>query len=770
MLVEILTLSLLLSANYSPRWWGLALMMFALTSTLQLVETFFRSYYFGSIITNDYPAKSLFTFTVGRILYQPRDDDLLAAFVQSKTGSLVLRRLGINPAEARSFLDSRKESADRRTATLTLAGSHPLTLRQLGDWLYTNDESFAKFLFRFQVNGADLSGAIGWVVQEIEAEARKERWWSRDRLERVAGLAKDWAYGHTPTLERYSQDLLLAEQAADFTQAISFRSDEVRQLQDILLRRREANALLIGPPSEAKMDVVWQLVNEIKSGIVNPVIEHRRPVLLHAALLLADCRDKEKFELTILKLVNEAAQSGNVILVIDDLPVLLTGAERLGSNLASLLGSHLVNPQLPIIALADVEAVAKSLNSWSEFLRRFEQLKIVDIDQSRLLMFLEQTAGRFEHQSGVFFTYPAIKSLAESAERYFQNESTADRALDLLVELVPWAVNQAKPLIGREEVLEFVGSKTRIPLGAVKAPERQLLLGLEDSLRRQIIGQETAIIAISRALRRGRAGTQNSQKPIGTFLFLGPTGVGKTETAKALARVLFGREEALLRLDMSEYQASDALNRLIGSFADNRPGILANLLRQNPYGILLLDEFEKTEREVLNLFLQILDEGFFSDAFSRRVNTRNIIFIATSNAGAEMIWQMVQAGQDPAQARGVLIDTLIQQAIFRPELLNRFDEIVIFHPLSPTELQAVARLLLQRLVTRLRGQGIELRLDEVLISQVAARGSDRVFGARPMNRFIQNYIEQAVADQVVSGQLRPGAVVCFKEGKLTAVN
>jgi ATP-dependent Clp protease ATP-binding subunit ClpA len=323
--------------------------------------------------------------------------------------------------------------------------------------------------------------------------------------------------------------------------------------------------------------------------------------------------------------------------------------------------------------------------------------------------------------------------------------------------------------VGKEVVLQFLGEKTKIPMGAVVGSERESLLGLEDKLKGQVVGQPAALTAISQALRRGRAGLSSKLRPIGTFLFLGPTGVGKTETAKALARTMFGKEEALLRLDMSEYQSSDALNRLIGSFADNKPGILATLIRENPYGVLLLDEFEKTEKGVLNLFLQILDEGFFSDAFGRRVNARNLVFIATSNAAAELIWHLVESGRDPAGARTEIVGTLIEKGIFRPELLNRFDEIIFFHPLQIAELRQVARLMLVKTVSNLRGQGIDLRLTDELVNQVAQAGTDRVFGARPLRRYIQDKVEQQVADAIIRGDLRAGNSVEFRDGKLSKI-
>lgn len=750
-----------LTINLS-RWIGAVLVCLAFTLMIYLVECFFRSFYYSSILTNDYQPEDLFTFTVGRILYRLKNEDVWRGFLLSDTGSLIMKRLGLERRQIDNFLGRRQTPR----AALELSGTRPLTLAGLVDWLYAADESFAKFLFSFNIRAPELQAAAAWVVRDIETKAARERWWSRQYLEGIAGLAKDWSYGGTPTLDRYSEDLLATPQASDFSRAVAARGEEARKLEAILLRSREANALLVGGPGESKLDTVWQLVSDIKLGRVAPALEHRRPALFHTAMFLAACRERGTLEQELLKVFTEAYRAGNLILVIDNLPNLLAGAARLGTNLVSLLDRFLISPDLPIVALADNDVFHRELETREDLLRRFEKLAVSDLDQSRLVALLEIKTSELEASAPVFFTYQALTTFAAAAEKYFPLENTADQAIDLLTEVVPWVAAQREPLVDRDLALEFIREKTGIPLGPIGRSEQTKLLALEEELRKQIVGQEEAVVGISRALRRSRAGVRNEKRPIGSFLFLGPTGVGKTETAKALARVLFGREEAMMRLDMSEYQSAEALSRLIGSFTTGEPGILANLLRQNFYGVLLLDEFEKTNQDVLNLFLQILDEGYFSDMLGRRVNARNIVFIATSNAAAEFVWTMVKSGRDPTSGRRELINQIIERGIFRPELLNRFDEVIIFRPLGTEELRAVAKLQLGRLAVRLREQGIELKVTDQLINEVVSRGSDPVFGARPMARYIQSHIEQLVADGIVSGRLSPGAAVAVAQGRL----
>ena len=339
--------------------------------------------------------------------------------------------------------------------------------------------------------------------------------------------------------------------------------------------------------------------------------------------------------------------------------------------------------------------------------------------------------------------------IVRDANRYFTASDSGDKAVDLLVEIVPWAQSRRYQVIGQTEVEEMVRTKTGIPIGRLQPVERENLMALEKNLHTRVIGQDEAIDSVSNALRRARAGVRNAERPIGSFLFLGPTGVGKTETSKALAEVMFGQETKMIRLDMSEYQTADAVIKLIGNFSTGQPGILADLVREHPYGVLLLDEFEKTNPDVRDIFLQILDEGFFSDKSGQRISLRNLIIIATSNAGADLIWEMVKARIKPQDKVDDLINHIVEKGIFKPELLNRFDAVVVFHPLQPDELKQIARLMLNKLAKRLLTQGLTLNISDLLVKSVAELGANEIFGARPMQRFIQDNITASPLKLVV---------------------
>jgi len=322
-------------------------------------------------------------------------------------------------------------------------------------------------------------------------------------------------------------------------------------------------------------------------------------------------------------------------------------------------------------------------------------------------------------------------------------------------------------LVEKEDVFNLVRAKTNIPVGEIKEEERAGLVDMEDILHKRVIGQDEAIKVVSDAVRRARSGIQNSKRPMGTFLFIGSTGVGKTETAKALAEIFFKNEEAISRLDMSEYQGEDAVDKLIGSFENGRSGLLANILREKPYGVLLLDELEKASKGVHDLFLQIIDEGVFSDMKGKKVNARNVVLIATSNAGSDLIWKMSQNNVPYENFKKELVDTIIDRGIFKPEFLNRFDAVVTFQPLKSDELRQIAVLMLGGLRKRLKNQGIDLLINEVLVDYLMKQGSDPKFGARPMNRAIQDKVEIKIAKMLISGKIKNGSTVEFKEEDFT---
>ncbi len=747
-----------LVALLAPRVWGILFISLAFYLVSKMIEAYFNSsYYFDNVAQNKYKPGDLFTFTVGRILLSIEGDEILPGFLRSSLGLEIMARCGVTESDIGTFLANHKNDQNYQ---LPLSNETVLKLRELVVSLYEEQKDFKDFLYGFGIKKDELVGAINWVVRGIESAEYRKRWWWEENLKRVPGLAKDWGFGNTFTLDKYCWDLLFGSQISSADHDFSSRKEELSQIEEILSKDREANALVVAESNQEAMDVIWHLVRNIREKEAPPAVAFRRPMLLNTGNFLAQFKERTAMEQELLKMLNEAAKAGNILLVIDNFPLLLSGLENLGSNFLSLVDHYLTANLLLIVGLADSDTFHRKIEPNAGLMTRFDRIFIRPMPEESIVRSLEEAVLLSEKRNSVFFTYPAILAIAHDAEYYFSESNTGDKAVDLLSEIVPWTATRGIYLIGKKEVEEFVEGKTSIPLGEISPEEKEKLIGLEENLHKRVVGQEEALKAISNAIRRSRTGIRNPKRPIGSFLFLGPTGVGKTETSKALAEVFFGNEKDLLRLDMSEYQGADALAKLIGSFGESQAGVLSNLMREHPYGVLLLDEFEKSNKDILNLFLQVFDEGFFSDMSGKKVNVRNLIFIATSNAGADMLWQAVREGQKPEATK--IIDAIVNQGIYKPELLNRFDAVVVFNPLTSSDLLQISKLLLDKLSKRLSEQGIELAYNDYVLKAIATLGANEVFGARPMIRFIQDNVEQPIADKIIKGEIKSGFHIDLK--------
>lgn len=756
-LVSVFSLSRL--SIFAPKIWGLILISLAFYLLAKMVEFYFNSsYYFDNVALNRYQPGDIFTFTVGRILFRVRDGDVLKYFLLSDIGRRIIKRCGLSDRLISEFLRGRQASIFYK---LPLESDRVLKLRDLVEFLFDNDSAFARWLAKSEINKAELIGATNWVVYEIEFQEYNKRWWSESNLIKLPGIAKDWGFGNTMTLDQYSWDLLYGLNYSSIDYEYSNRLDEIIQVENILSKQKEANVFVIADSATERLDIVWHLTRRIRNGSASSALEFKRPVLFNTAVFLSHFKEKSTLETELLKILTEASRAGNIILVFDNFTSLLQGSALLGTDFVSLIYPYLVSDAIQVMALSGNNDFHNFIEPNATLMTTFDRIFIRPLPEESIIHNLERVVWQIEKKHRLFFTYPALLTIVKGADNYFTDDDSGDKAVDLLTEIAPWAQSHRYKVINRAEVEELIQTKTGIPLGRIQPAERESLMNLEKNLHNRVVGQTEAIFSISNALRRARAGIRHTGKPIGSFLFLGPTGVGKTETSKALAEVMFGQESKMIRLDMSEYQTTEAVTKLIGSFANNQIGILAKLVREHPYGVLLLDEFEKTNPDVLDIFLQILDEGFFSDKEGKRVSLRNLVIVATSNAGADLVWQLVRAGKKPQERVDELINHIIHQGKIKPELLNRFDAVIVFHPLQTEELKQIAELMLKKLAKRLMTKGITLEINDLLIKTVAEQGADEVFGARPMQRYIQDNIEQQVADGIIDGSVKSGLTVTF---------
>lgn len=751
------------AALYVPLAKSIFLLLFGLWLIPALWYAFFASSYFKDADTT-LPEIGMHMprihFEVAYVVAVGAGDPVVDFFA-SRFGGAVAVRLGIGSQDIISFLKGRTPT--EKEFQITVPDGEPAGLEHFAAGLLAYDEGLKRFLVSREIDAPDFIGASAWVARIEEDSKEYLRWWSKDALGRIPGIGKNWAYGEIALLQRYATPIA-AHSASSETKG-AFGKREAEEVERILSRGREANVLLVGEEGVPKLAPLVRLARHIEAGTILPPLEHKQVFVFDGVSFVAAMKEKIQLETEIVKLLAEAAKAGNIIFVFDNFDKFFLGAKALGSDLLSILDPFLISQNIQIVAIAELGAFRQLFEPNPKIRERFERVLIEGAGVAGSIPIVEDEALQAEVKEGIMFTYPAIRTITESAERYFFDGVMPDKAIDLLSELVPKVKVAGKRVVLRADVLDLVSKKTGIKVSEATGEERTKLLKLEETLHDRIVGQDEAVKAISGALRRARSGISSPNRPMGSFLFIGPTGVGKTETTKALAQVFFGDESAITRLDMSEYASDDALSRLIGTFESGKPGILASLLRERQYGVLLLDEFEKTNKEVHDLFLQILDEGFFTDVSGKRVNARNLIIIATSNAGSDVIWRLMEKGK-PFDKDIVLTD-IIDRAIFKPELLNRFDGVILFRPLTVEDLRKIAKLMLQKLGKRLQEKGVELIITDPLLEYLVSVGQDPKFGARPMNRAIQEKVEQVIAEKMLRGEVSAGSRVELSSADLT---
>lgn len=713
-----------------------------------MAEAFFYSYFFKS------SNREIFTFELASVVSKT-GGDLTGGFCKSGFGKIIIQRLGIDQESLKGFLKNRQKIISPNE--VVFKDSNELMDSYLRA-LFSADKEFGAFLMSHGATEEIFVSCSKWILRSLRLSIDSERWWSEKKLSLTKGLGRDWSYGQTYFLSKWSSPLYLSVSADS-----AYHLEEAKILETILLKNREANALIIGEEGAGKIEVIETMLQSMKRGGFPPGLKDKKFVVLDTGGFVSLLSDKESFEESLMKLLSEASSAGNIVLIIPNFPALLHSASALEVDLPTLMDRFLVSSNLQVIATSNTQGFHSTIEKNRVLLERFDTLMVQSSDGSEILSLLESDIFKLEHSERVFFTYQAIFEAVKGAERYFVGEPIFDKSLDLLSQAGAFAKNAGRNVVLKEDVSGLIRSKTGVPMGEVSSAEQEKLSRLEELLHDRVIGQNEAISAISNALRRSRAGIGNPNRPIGSFLFLGPTGVGKTETTKALAEIFFGTSSKekgrILRLDMSEYNSPDALNKLIGYSGMEGGGILSSMIRENPYGVLLLDEFEKTNSKVMDLFLQILDEGIFSDSVGRKVSARNLIIVATSNAGSDLIFETIKNGESLDGKKETIVEEIIQRGIYRPELLNRFDGIILFHPLEESHLRDVAKLMLEKLSFRLKSQGISLAINEPLINFLVSHGNDPKFGARALNRALQDTIEKVIADKILSGNIRPGSEI-----------
>lgn len=631
---------------------------------------------------------------------------------------------------------------------------------QIGDILSVlaeNDVIFRQILIENKLKKEDIENLTQWLENIEEKIEKSKRFWEYENLAKRGTLAKEWTAGYTITLDRYSKDLTnsIRKKNLEFVG----HKEKVKIAERILARGGTNNVLIVGEPGTGKRSMIYALAQKSLLGRSLPGVNYKRVVELDMPALLAQMESSEEVESILDKIFQEVVLAGNIILFIDGIHNYIGRDPGPGIiDISGIVTPYLRFPQFQIIALTSYEGLHKYIEKNPSILSLFEKVEVSGISQRETLILLEYITFTLERKYKIFISYPAIREIISLTDRYFPSLHFPEKAIDILDEVAVYVGKSIKEkVVLPKHIAKIITEKTEIPVGEIETEEREILLNLENLIHQRIINQDEAVKEVSTALRRARSEITIKKGMMGGFLFLGPTGVGKTETAKALAEFYFGSEKKMIRLDMSEFQEVKDIPRLIGS--SDASGLLTTPVRENPFSLILLDEIEKAHPNILNLFLQVLDEGHLTDGIGRKINFKNAMIIATSNAGYKIILKALKENQEWSGVKQKLLDHLFEHRIFRPELINRFDAVVIFSPLSKENLLDISELMLGKLKKNLQEKGIEFIITQPLKERMVELGYNPVFGAREMRRVIQDKVENVLASALLSKELVRGSKV-----------
>lgn len=664
----------------------------------------------------------------------------------------------------------------------------------------------------------DIMTAVGVDVNQLKSD-----------LKAAGGSVKEKTA--TPTLDQYSRDLTAYAKEGKLDPVVG-RSAEIERVIQILSRRTKNNPCLVGEPGVGKTAIVEGLAQKIVEGDVPGTVKNKRVVTLDLSGMVAGSKYRGEFEERIKKVIAEVVSAGNVMLFLDELHTIIGAGGAEGAiDASNILKPSLARGELQLIGATTLDEYRKYIEKDPALERRFQPVTVEEPSVAETISILKGLRPGYEEHHKVKITDAALEAAAKLAARYINDRFLPDKAIDLMdeaaskVALSIYAVSperkkleeklkaldtekeeaikseafeeagaikkkqqrirrelerieeetaelreKAELTVTENEIADVISGWTKIPVKKLAEGESERLMKLEETLHARVVGQEEAVTAVAKAIRRGRVGLKDPNRPIGSFLFLGPTGVGKTELSKALSEAVFGTEDSIIRVDMSEYMEKHSVSKMIGSppgyVGFDEGGQLSEKIRRHPYSVVLFDEIEKAHPDVFNILLQVLDDGHITDAQGRKISFKNTIIIMTSNAGAASIVSPKTlgfgAGADAKADYKRMKDGVMDEVrrLFKPEFLNRIDEIIVFHSLTRENIRSIVSIMTERIVKRAKEEmNIRIKIDESFTNYIAEKGFDEKYGARPLRRAIQTDLEDRLAEEVLEGRIADGSSV-----------
>jgi len=628
----------------------------------------------------------------------------------------------------------------------------PPTLQEA--WI---NEKLKKILVTAHLSREEFDKISTWEINRQIESARRECWWERGNLFSKRPLTESWIFGWTFTLNNFSRDLTFRNDGS----IALINSKELEILKNSLAEGSGVNTAVVGESGTGRQRLVENLALDLARRNVPAKLLGKKILEFNLDNLMAASGSEEERIYLLEKALAEACTAGNIILFVPAFQNYLDvnpEESRIGEvDISPVLTNFLENGGIQIITCASQAETTSLFQSHANLAKYFKIISLSEPDLEECLLLMCEKAAHLENRFGRLITYGAVKKALELSDRYLQEVAMPKRALDFLEEAITFLNGKKElPLIKDTDIEDFASSKLGTQVGELKGKEKEKLLNLETEMQKLIVGQNEAVNAVASALRRRRLDLSNPARPAGCFLFLGPTGVGKTHTAEVLAKIYFGGESRIARLDMSEYREGDAITKLLGDASGKTTGYLQKILTANPFNLVLLDELEKASREVHQLLLQIMEEGIVKTGTGKKLNFRETIIIATSNAEALLVQALVK-NRDPYESlQRKIVDKIQQDGIFSPEILNRFDEIIVFHPLDRPELYQIAALALSELKKRLLNKEILIGYSEDFVRRLAESGFNPVFGARELRRIVEKQIEDAIAKDLLAGNIVKG--------------